>query len=170
MLQRSWQWSAKSHFFQSFWTPCMIVNTNLSSQHLVSRHLSNLSNFVVNFECFDASLEGHLNSALLFFLRYNLRICGNHPQWTIGTSKWRWMITSYLFGPTVNSIVSFWNLLQLVWRNRLSWTAICIPTSDITWGRSELLCTPNFWNLTKVWQLKPWPKLLEWQWTSLICK
>jgi len=59
---------------------------------------------------------------------------------------------------------------QLAWPSKLNWTAICIHTSDITWGRSELLSIPSSWNPTRVLPLKQWPRLLGWQWSSLICE
>lgn len=141
MLLRSWQWLKKFHILKSFWTPYMVVNTSLSSQHLVSRHCSNHSNF----------------------LWYHKRLCAKLIQVLINNS-----FLSFCF--YVHIFVLFWNSFQLAWRSKLSWTAICIHTSGITWERSELSFIPSFWNLTRVWQLKPWQKRLEYLWILLMCK
>ena len=65
MLLRSWQCLAKSHIFQSFWTPYMTVNTSHFSQHSVGWHLL----YVV-----DTFLMAPLNTSLFFvdFLSYSL--------------------------------------------------------------------------------------------------
>ena len=100
---------------------------------------------------------------------YNLRICGSHLLYNTGY-KVSANISFISVRSYVHSVISYWNLFQLAWRSKLSWTAICIHTSDITWGRSEVLFIPSFWNLIRAWQLKQWQKPLESQWISLICK